>query len=61
MLFVVNSSHVVLLFLYAISCFPRLMFPRLVSFQQFRLDYFYFSPAYIVCVLRKPTNLGLTN
>jgi hypothetical protein len=56
MLFVVNSSHVVFLFLYAISCFPRL-----VSFQQFRLDYFYFNLAYTVCVLRKPTNLGLTN
>jgi hypothetical protein len=56
MLFVVNSSHVVLLFLYAISCFPRL-----VSFQQFRLDYFYFSHAYTVRVLRNPTNLRLTN
>jgi hypothetical protein len=56
MLFVVNSSHVVLLFLYAIS-----FFPRLVSFQQFRLDYLYFNPAYIVCVLRKPMNLELTS
>jgi hypothetical protein len=45
--------------------FPRLVslsiFPRLISFQQFRLDYFCFSPAYIVYVLCKPMNLGLTN